>query len=134
MSTKIRSMIEKAGITQTAFARRFGIPLRTVQSWYLNERKCPTYLEKLLESEIERDSNLLSVDSEEIETIKFCVKTSDSNIPDYYDSAREAIKNYNHTKQYAEDEENEITVYLSLYIEYTDGIKSDNIYLLSETV
>lgn len=130
----IKKIIEKAGTTQTAFAKRFGIPLRTVQSWCLGERECPTYLEKLLLAEVEKDANLLNQESEQIDTIKFCVETSNGDIPTYYDSVSEALSAYNETKMNAEDEENLITVYLTLYVEYKDGVTTDNIYLLSETI
>ena len=131
---RIKKIIEDSGMSQTKFAKRFGIPLRTLQAWCLGERKCPVYLEKLLSAEIRRDSILLSLGSDEIDTIKFCVETSDGKIAAYYDSVSEALSAYNEAKLYAEDEENAITVYLTLYVEYTDGISTDNIYLLSETV
>lgn len=40
----VRELIERYGLTQSAFARRFNIPLRTVQGWCLGERDCPPYL------------------------------------------------------------------------------------------
>lgn len=53
--SKIKEMIKKEKTTQTEFAKRFGIPLRTVQNWCRNERECPKYLENLIEKEIERN-------------------------------------------------------------------------------
>lgn len=40
----IRDICTKYDISQTALAKRFGIPLRTVQGWYLGERTPPAYL------------------------------------------------------------------------------------------
>jgi DNA-binding transcriptional regulator YiaG len=40
----IKEICEKYNISQTELARRFGIPLRTVQGWYLGERKPPVYV------------------------------------------------------------------------------------------
>lgn len=40
----VRELISRYNLTQTAFAQRFGIPLRTVQGWCCGERVCPPYL------------------------------------------------------------------------------------------
>lgn len=40
----IRELIERYGLTQSAFSRYFDIPLRTVQDWYSGRRQCPPYL------------------------------------------------------------------------------------------
>lgn len=40
----IRKLIERCGLTQSAFSRYFDIPLRTVQDWYSGRRQCPPYL------------------------------------------------------------------------------------------
>lgn len=40
----IRDVIARSGLSQTAFAIRFCIPLRTVQGWALGERNCPYYI------------------------------------------------------------------------------------------
>lgn len=42
-SKAIRELCEKYHLTQTNFSRRFGIPLRTVQGWFLGERKVIDY-------------------------------------------------------------------------------------------
>lgn len=39
------------GMRQTDFARRFYIPLRTVQGWKLGERECPAYV-RLMTAEL----------------------------------------------------------------------------------
>lgn len=40
----IRDICEKYGMAQTALAKRFGIPLRTVQDWYAGRRIPPEYV------------------------------------------------------------------------------------------
>lgn len=40
----VRELIERCGLTQSAFARHFNIPLRTVQDWYSGRRQCPPYV------------------------------------------------------------------------------------------
>lgn len=39
----MREIIKTAGLSQTSFADKFCVPLRTVQSWCIGERKCPDY-------------------------------------------------------------------------------------------
>lgn len=39
-----RELIAEAGLNQSKFARRFGIPLRTVQDWCGGRRSMPEYL------------------------------------------------------------------------------------------
>lgn len=45
----IKDLCTEYGIGQSELARRFGIPLRTVQGWYLGERKPPAYVVTMLE-------------------------------------------------------------------------------------
>lgn len=55
----IREICEKYSMSQTALARRFEIPLRTVQDWYAGKRVPPEYVTKmitrLIENETEND-------------------------------------------------------------------------------
>lgn len=44
----MRDLVARTGLSQTAFAKRAGIPRRTVQGWCLGERDCPTYVRFLL--------------------------------------------------------------------------------------
>lgn len=44
----MRELISLAGLSQTAFAKGAGIPLRTVQNWYGGIRECPAYVRFLL--------------------------------------------------------------------------------------
>lgn len=40
----IGELIKEAKLSQSAFSRRFGIPLRTVQHWVSGDRECPDYI------------------------------------------------------------------------------------------
>ncbi len=53
----IKEICEKYGKGQAELARRFNIPLRTVQGWYLGERNPPPYVPGMIEEllEIERE-------------------------------------------------------------------------------
>lgn len=44
----MRELVDRTGLSQTAFAKRAGIPRRTVQGWCLGERECPEYVRFLL--------------------------------------------------------------------------------------
>lgn len=49
----MRELVDRTGLSQTAFAKRAGIPRRTVQGWCLGERDCPTYVRFLLAEHFE---------------------------------------------------------------------------------
>lgn len=40
----IKEICEKYNLSQTALAKRFGIPLRTVQNWHGGHRNPPDYV------------------------------------------------------------------------------------------
>ena len=44
----MRELVARTGLSQTAFAKQAGIPLRTVQDWCSEKRACPTYVRFLL--------------------------------------------------------------------------------------
>lgn len=44
----MRELVVRTGLSQTAFAKQAGIPLRTVQDWCSEKRACPTYVRFLL--------------------------------------------------------------------------------------
>lgn len=44
----MRDLIFRTGMSQTAFAKCAGIPLRTVQNWCAGSRDCPAYVRFLL--------------------------------------------------------------------------------------
>ena len=56
----IKSLCEDNGISQTALARRFDIPLRTVQDWHAGRRTPPPYVVNML-------ADLLSYDKKATE-------------------------------------------------------------------
>lgn len=51
----IKKLCEAYGISQTALARRFDIPLRTVQDWHAGRRKPPAYVVNMLTDLLEYD-------------------------------------------------------------------------------
>lgn len=44
----MRELVDRTGLSQTAFAKGAGIPLRTVQDWCGEKRACPAYVRFLL--------------------------------------------------------------------------------------
>lgn len=44
----MRELVACTGLSQTAFAKQAGIPLRTVQDWCCDKRACPAYVRFLL--------------------------------------------------------------------------------------
>lgn len=44
----MREMVACTGLSQTAFAKQVGIPLRTLQDWCGEKRACPAYVRFLL--------------------------------------------------------------------------------------
>lgn len=44
----VREIVQHTGLSQTDFAARFAIPLRTVQRWIAGNRDCPPYVRLLL--------------------------------------------------------------------------------------
>ena len=44
----MRKLVARTGLSQTTFAKRAGIPLRTVQDWCCEKRACPAYVRFLL--------------------------------------------------------------------------------------
>lgn len=48
----IRAMIKAAELTQSAFAIKFCIPLRTVEDWATGKRKCADYVRLMIAKEL----------------------------------------------------------------------------------
>ena len=48
----------KSGLSRPEFAKYFGIPYRTVQSWELGERECPYYLLNLIEFKLKAEKRI----------------------------------------------------------------------------
>ena len=44
----IKEIRQYTGLTQAEFARRYGIPKRTVENWEAGTRACPEYTVRLL--------------------------------------------------------------------------------------
>lgn len=44
----VREIVQNAGLSQTDFAARFAVPLRTLQRWVSGDRDCPPYVRLLL--------------------------------------------------------------------------------------
>lgn len=44
----MRELVARTGLSQTAFAKQAGVPLRTVQDWCCEKRECPAYVRFLL--------------------------------------------------------------------------------------
>lgn len=51
----IQDICSTHGLSQTALAQRFGIPLRTVQDWYSGRRTPPPYIITLLEIALKKE-------------------------------------------------------------------------------
>lgn len=44
----VREIVQHTGLSQTDFAARFAVPLRTLQRWVSGDRDCPPYVRLLL--------------------------------------------------------------------------------------
>lgn len=53
--TEIAQICERYGLSQTALAKRFEIPLRTVQDWHAGRRVPPSYVVKMIIELLERE-------------------------------------------------------------------------------
>lgn len=51
----IKEICEKYGLSQTALAKRFGIPLRTIQDWHGGRRTPPDYVVAMMVELLEHD-------------------------------------------------------------------------------
>lgn len=51
----IKEICEKYGYSQTALAKRFGIPLRTVQDWHGERRTPPAYVVNMMLEILRKD-------------------------------------------------------------------------------
>ena len=53
----IKELRESLGLSQSKFAERFYLSVRTLQNWEQGHRETPTYVIKLIERIIELESN-----------------------------------------------------------------------------
>lgn len=44
----VHEIVQHTGLSQTDFAARFAIPLRTLQRWIAGDRDCPPYVRLML--------------------------------------------------------------------------------------
>lgn len=51
----VKGIRKLSGLSQTAFAKRYDIPLRTLQSWEGGEREPASYILKMLERIVRED-------------------------------------------------------------------------------
>lgn len=54
--SEIREIREKTGMSRAEFSRAYGIPVRTLEDWEAEKRKCPDYVTKLLRRVVSEDS------------------------------------------------------------------------------
>ncbi len=54
----IRNLREITGLSRIAFARRYDIPIRTIEDWESGKRTPPSYVIRLLGEAVERDMDL----------------------------------------------------------------------------
>lgn len=55
---EIKEIREKTGMTRKAFAEYFGIPVRTIEDWEAEKRKCALYLIDLIQYKLEKEGLL----------------------------------------------------------------------------
>ena len=60
----IKELRQATGMSQQKFGNYLNIPLRTIQSWELGERKCPAYLLELIAYKLENE-NLITKEAGE---------------------------------------------------------------------
>lgn len=49
---QIKAIRAASGLTQAAFASRYGIPKRTIEAWEMGQRTPPPYVIRLLETAV----------------------------------------------------------------------------------
>lgn len=55
-TTPVAELCRNYGMSQSALARRFKIPLRTVQQWHAGHRKAPDYVVAMMDELLKRDN------------------------------------------------------------------------------
>ena len=53
---ELKEMRKLLGLSQSAFGKRYNIPVRTIQDWESGRRKAPIYVLELLERVVIEDS------------------------------------------------------------------------------
>jgi DNA-binding transcriptional regulator YiaG len=57
----IKDLRTMSGMTQQEFANYFEIPKHTIENWEGGQRKCPEYLEKLIEYKLIKEGYALKL-------------------------------------------------------------------------
>lgn len=52
----IKEIREKSGMNRAEFSRKYNIPVRTLEDWESQKRKCPEYVSELLERVVSEDN------------------------------------------------------------------------------
>lgn len=50
----IKDLCEEYDLSQTALAKRFGIPLRTIQDWHAGRRTPPDYVVRMMDELLQK--------------------------------------------------------------------------------
>ena len=58
----IKELCDQYGLSQSALARRFNIPLRTIQDWYAGRRTPPEYVVGMMAEILANDKSIPKVD------------------------------------------------------------------------
>lgn len=53
---RAKAIRKTSGLTQAAFAERYGIPKRTIENWEGGQREAPAYVLDLLERVVSEDA------------------------------------------------------------------------------
>lgn len=53
---RAKAIRKASGLTQAAFAEKYGIPKRTIENWEGGQRDAPTYVLDLLERVVSEDA------------------------------------------------------------------------------
>jgi DNA-binding transcriptional regulator YiaG len=56
--TEIAQICKDYGLSQTALAKRFGIPYRTVQDWHSGRRPTPAYIVGMIRELLDHDRQM----------------------------------------------------------------------------
>lgn len=115
----IKEIVESTDMTQTAFAKKFDIPLRTVQNWVGGQRQCPEYVRKMMETILKNEKeekkmmvqfeagngvNYLKGESKDLSVYAECEVPEDASDDYGYITMRDAI-----LEKLTEDEKKTIT-------------------------
>lgn len=61
----IKEMRQQTGLSQSQFAEKFGIPVRTIQKWEIGASKPKPYLLHMMQEMLKQDEQLVSLKTSE---------------------------------------------------------------------